>query len=412
MSATILSPGCVVIIGAGHAAGQVCASLRQEGWQGRIVLIGDEPYLPYQRPPLSKKFLQGEFEESRLFVKPEAFYEQQNIECRLNTRVIRIDHEKRQVATEAGEFIDFDRLIIATGAAPRKISIPGIKADGVCELRTMRDALNLRARLSEKSKLVIIGAGYIGLEVAATARALGASVTVIEAADRVLSRVTGPEMSRFFQNLHCEQGVDIRLGETVAGFKSEDGVLTSCRLSSGEILPASIAVIGIGVTPNVNIAEQAALPVENGIVVDEYARTIDPQIYAIGDCSNHPSELLGRRLRLESVPNALEQAKTAAAAICGKDKPYNQTPWFWSDQYDVKLQTAGLCEGYDQLLFRGDPEAHKFSASYLKGDILIAIDAVNSPADFLPAKKLIADKAQINRSKFDDPEIPYKECFK
>ncbi len=411
MSATILSSGCVVIVGAGHAAGQACASLRQEGWQGRIVLIGDEPYLPYQRPPLSKKFLQGEFEESRLFVKPEAFYQQQNIECHLGARAVRIDRDKRQVATEAGDFIDFDRLIIATGAAPRKISIPGIEADGVCELRTMRDALDLRARLSEKSKLVIIGAGYIGLEVAATARALGTSVTIVESADRVLSRVTGPEMSRFFQNLHHEQGVDIRLGETIAGFETQDGILTGCRLSTGEILPASIAVIGIGVTPNVNIAEQAALPVENGIVVDEYARTIDPQIYAIGDCSNHPSELLGRRLRLESVPNALEQGKTAAAAICGKDKPYDQAPWFWSDQYDVKLQTAGLCEGYDQLLFRGDPAARKFSASYLKGDVLIAIDAVNSPADFLPAKKLIADRAQINRAKFDDPEIPYKDCF-
>lgn len=411
MSATILSSGCVVIVGAGHAAGQACASLRQEGWQGRIVLIGDEPYLPYQRPPLSKKFLQGEFEEHRLFVKPEAFYQQQNIECHLGVRAIRIDHEKRQVATDDGKFFDFDRLIIATGATPRKISIPGIDVDGVCELRSMGDALDLRARLSANSKLVIIGAGYIGLEVAATARALGASVTVVEAADRVLSRVTGPEMSRFFQNLHREQGVDIRLGETVTEFQSKDGVLTACRLSNGEILQATIAVVGVGVTPNVSIAEQAALPVKNGIVVDEYARTIDPQIYAIGDCSNHPSALLDRRIRLESVPNALDQAKTAAAAICGKDKPYNQTPWFWSDQYDVKLQTAGLCEGYDQLLFRGDPAAHKFSASYLKGDVLIAVDAVNSPADFLPAKKLIADKAQINRAKFDDPEIPYKDCF-
>lgn len=400
-----------MIIGAGHAAGQACASLRQEGWQGRIVLIGDEPYLPYQRPPLSKKFLQGEFEEHRLFVKPEAFYEQQNIECHLGVRAIRIDHEKRQVATDAGQLIDFDRLILATGATPRKISTPGIEADGVCELRSMRDALDLRTRLSAKSNLVIIGAGYIGLEVAATARALGATVTVVEAADRVLSRVTGPELSRFFQNLHREQGVDIRLGETVTRFDSKNGVLNSCRLSNGEIIQATIAVIGIGVTPNVSVAEQAALPVKNGIVVDEYARTIDPQIYAIGDCSNHPSALFGRRLRLESVPNALDQAKTAAAAICGKDKPYNQTPWFWSDQYDVKLQTAGLCEGYDQLLFRGDPAARKFSASYLIGDVLIAIDAVNSPADFLPAKKLIADKAQINRGKFDDPEIPYKDCF-
>lgn len=400
-----------MIIGAGHAAGQACASLRQQGWQGRIVLIGDEPYLPYQRPPLSKKFLEGAFEESRLFVKPEAFYEQQKIECHLGARAVRIDCEKRQVEMGAGALIDFDRLIIATGAAPRKIEIPGTDANGVCELRTIRDSQKLRARLTAQSKVVIIGAGYIGLEVAATARALGATVTAIEAADRVLSRVTGPEMSRFFQDLHHARGVDIRLGETVAAFEAEDGVLTGCRLSSGDILPATIAVIGVGVTPNVALAEEAGLSVDNGVVVDEYARTSDPHIFAIGDCSNHPSALLGRRLRLESVPNALEQAKTAAASICGKDKPYNQAPWFWSDQYDVKLQTAGLCQGYDQLLLRGDQSAHKFSASYLKDGVLIAIDAVNSPADFLPAKKLIANRARIDHEKFGNPEIPYKDCF-
>ena len=375
------------------------------------MLIGDEPYLPYQRPPLSKKFLEGDFEESRLYVKPEAFYEQQNIECHLDDRALLIDRDKRQVATEAGEFFDFNRLIIATGASPRKIDIPGVDAEGVYELRTMRDSLDLRARLTAQSKVVIIGAGYIGLEVAATARTIGASVTVVETADRVLSRVTGPEMSRFFQNLHRGEGVDIRLGESVAAFETENGALSGCRLVSGEVLPATIALVGIGVAPNVRLAEEAGLPVDNGIVVDEYARTSDLHIFAIGDCSNHPSPLLGRRLRLESVPNALEQAKTAAATICGKDMAYDQTPWFWSDQYDVKLQTAGLCESYDQVLFRGEPEDRKFSATYLKDGVLIAIDAINSPADFLPAKKLIADKARIDRAKFDNPEIAYKDCF-
>ena len=411
MSATILSAGCVVIIGAGHAAGQACASLRQEGWQGRIVLIGDENYLPYQRPPLSKKFLQGELDESRLFVRPEAFYAQQKIECFLNNRAVRIDHEKRQVETKDGELIDFDRLIIATGATPRKITVPGSDADGVCEVRTIRDSLNLRSRLSEHSKVVVIGAGYIGLEIAATARALGAAVTAIESAERVLSRVTSPDISEFFQGLHREKGVDIRLGESVAAFETHEGNLTGCRTTSGETIPATIAVIGVGVTPNVSLAESLGLRVDNGIVVDEYARTVDPHIYAIGDCSNHPNAISGRRIRLESVPNAIEQAKTAAAAICGKDKPYEQTPWFWSDQYDVKLQTAGLCQGYDELSLRGDKKLRKFSASYLKDGVLIAIDAVNSPADFLPAKKLIAEKAKINRQKFSDPKVQYKDCF-
>ncbi len=401
-----------MIIGAGHAAAQACVSLRQQGWQGRIVLIGEEPYLPYQRPPLSKKFLQGELDEGRLFVRPATFYEQQNIECHLSSRAIRIDREKRQVETVTGELFDFDRVIIATGAAPRKIYIPGIDAEGVCELRTMRDSLELRARLTAQSKVVIVGAGYIGLEVAATARALGAKVTAIESADRVLSRVTSPEMSRFFQDLHRDKGVDIKLGETVTAFETENGVLTGCRLSNGDVAPATIAVVGIGVAPNVSLAEDAGLPVDNGIVVDEYTRTSDLQIYAIGDCSNHPNALLDCRLRLESVPNALEQAKTVAATICGKDLPYNQIPWFWSDQYEVKLQTAGMCHGYDQVLLRGDQEARKFSASYLDDGVLIAIDAVNSPADFLPAKKLIADKARVDLAKFADLEIPYKDCFK
>ncbi len=412
MTETDLNARCVVIVGAGHAAGQACASLRQEGWRGRIVLIGEEPYLPYQRPPLSKKFLQGAFEESRLFVKPEQFYEQQNIECHLNTRVICLDRDKRQVKTADGALFDFDYLILATGAAPRRLAIPGIDADGVCEMRTIRDSLDLRARLNAQSALAVIGAGYIGLEAAATARALGARVTAIEAADRVLSRVTSPDISEFFQTLHGEEGVDIRLGETVAAFDTENGVLTGCRLSNGDVVPATVAVVGVGVAPNVELAEEAGLPVDNGIVVDEYARTEDRRVYAVGDCTNHPNQLLKRRLRLESVHNALEQAKTAAASICGKDKPYNQVPWFWSDQYNVKLQTAGLCQGYDEFITRGDPAVRKFSISYLKDGALLAVDAINSPADFLPAKKFIAESAKIIREKFNDPEIPYKDCFR
>ncbi len=389
----------LVIIGGGHAAGQACASLRAGGWSGSITLVGEEPYPPYQRPPLSKAYLLGTLPAERLLFRPESFYTDHDVTLRLGERALRIDRAARRVETDRGS-LGYDALLLATGARPRPLTCAGADLGGVFGLRSIADVDAIKQRFDSARHLVIIGAGYIGLEVAAVAKRRGLNVTVLEAQDRVMSRVTSPLVSDFFTMIHREEGVDLRLGAQVGGVEGREAV-EAVRLADGTRVPADLVVYGIGVLPNQEIAAEAGLATENGILVDENARTEDPAIYAVGDCTNHPNPLLDRRLRLESVHNALEQAKTAAAALCGSPKPYAQIPWFWSDQYELKLQTVGLQDGYDATVVRGAPEARSFAVFYLRGEALIAVDAVNEPAAFMAAKKLVGRR--VERHLLEDP---------
>lgn len=397
-----------VIIGAGHSAGQVVASLRQKKYDGEIILIGDEEHYPYQRPPLSKKFLAGELAAERLYVKPTSFYDDPAIDVRLNTRVTEIDPSGRQVTDSGGRSQDYDDLIIATGARVRKLDLPGSDLPGVHYLRTINDVTDMQGYMREGARLVIIGGGYIGLEVAAVAATLGLSVTIVEMADRVMSRVVSEPVSSFYEAEHRAHGVNLMLSTGLAGFVGS-GSIEEVKLSEGNSIAADLVLIGIGVVPNVELALDAGLQVDNGILVDEYCKTSEQSIYAVGDCTSHPNKLLGRQLRLESVHNAIEQAKTAASNICGETLPYSQVPWFWSDQYDLKLQIAGISQGYDSTVLRGSPADRAFSCLYLKDGQLIAIDSINSPRDFMQSKPLIGNRAVISPEKLSDTDIPLKD---
>ncbi len=397
-----------VIVGAGHGAGQIVATLRQKQYAGRIVLVGEESWLPYQRPPLSKKYLAGELPADRLYVKPASFYEQPNIDVQLETRVQSIDRDANRVVLDSGKTLDYSAVVLATGSRVRTLEADGVELDGVHYLRGIDDVDRIREGLESAKHVVIVGAGYIGLEVAAVARTAGHDVTVVEMADRVMSRVVSPELSTFYEDVHRDAGVELLLGTGVDGFVGADGRLSGVRLGDGRVLPADLAVVGVGIVPNVELAETAGLPVDNGIMVDERCRTADPAVYAIGDCTAHPSRVYGRMLRLESVQNALEQAKTAAVNIAGGDAVYDQVPWFWSDQYDLKLQIVGLSAGFDQAVIRGNPDARSFSCAYLKDGRLIAIDAVNAPKDFMQAKALIAAGARPDPAQLADPAVELK----
>lgn len=384
----------VVIIGASHAAADAIAMLRKAGWGHGITLIGDEQYLPYQRPPLSKAYYKGEMDADKLAIKNPSFYELTKVDLLLGNRVESIDRSTQEVILESGDRVAYSKLILATGTRARLLPIDGADVASVKYLRTLSDVDDIKASIPPGGKLLIVGAGYIGLEVAASAIKQGVQVTVLEAQDRVLARVTGEQVSAFYQEIHRAAGVDLRLGVGLKRFveKGEDNF---AELGDGELIKFDCAIVGIGVIPNVELAEQAGLACDNGIVVDEFTRTEDHNIYAVGDCSNHPSLLYKRRIRLESVPNAVAQAKTAAMSICGDNRVYDQLPWFWSDQYDVKLQTAGLLQGYDKSLISGDPADRKFTVSYFKENKLIALDAINSPAEFMQAKKRICLDSEV-----------------
>jgi len=397
----------VVIAGAGHAAGQLVASLKQQKFAGQIVLVGDEPYLPYQRPPLSKKFLSGDMPAERLYVKPASFYEDPQVELRLETRISEIDRDHRTLKTNNGD-IAYDKLILALGSRVRRLDIEGADLDGVHYLRNIADVDGIHAELQTKKNAVIIGAGYIGLEVAAVIRQLGLNVTVVEMADRVMSRVVSPEISDFYQIEHTTQGVKLRLSTGITAFHG-NGRINAVETTDGELIPADFVVIGVGIVPNTELATHADIIVADGIVVNDQCQTNDPDIYAVGDCTSHPNSIYGRQLRLESVHNAVEQAKTAASNICGKKTHYSQVPWFWSDQYDLKLQIAGLSTGYDDIVIRGNPADRSFACLYLKDSKLIAADAVNSPKEFVQSKALIAARTVLDRDKLADVEVPLKE---
>lgn len=398
----------VIIAGAGHAAGQVVASLKQHKFAGQIVLVGDEPHLPYQRPPLSKKFLSGELPAERLYVKPESFYDDPDIDVLLETTITAIDRTAKQLKTDSGEVIAYDKLILALGSRVRRLPIDGAELEGVHYLRSIADVDGIRAELQDKKNAVIVGAGYIGLEVAAVIRQAGLDVTVVEMTERVMSRVVSPEISDFYQIEHTNHGVKLRLSTGISAFRGDRHV-AAVETADGDLIAADFVVVGVGILPNVELAIDAGLEVENGIVVNDQCQSSDPDIYAVGDCTSHPNSIYGRRLRLESVHNALEQAKTAVSNICGVESHYSQVPWFWSDQYDLKLQIAGLSTGYDDIVIRGNPADRSFACLYMKDGKLIATDAVNSPREFVQSKALIAAQSTIERSKLENKDVQLKD---
>ena len=395
----------VVIIGAGHAGGSAAAFLRQYGFEGEIVMIGEEPLAPYQRPPLSKAWLKGEADGDSLLLKGPDFYPEHAIDLRLTIRATAIDRASKTVSLSDGSSLTYDWLILATGSVTRKLPIPGADHPANLELRTAADADRLKATLTPGKRLIVVGAGYIGLEVAASARALGCEVTVIEREPRVLARVASEPLSAFFDRLHRERGVDIRLGIRVDAF--EDG--RCVRLSDGEVLEGDALLFGVGAMACEALGLAAGLGCSNGIIVDEHARTSDRAVFAIGDCSFRPLPLYQAEARLESVPNALEQAKQAAAAIAERPAPPPETPWFWSDQYEIKLQIAGLPYGVEQLIVRGDPDQNRFAVFHMAGHVIQAVEAVNAPQEFMGGKLLIGRRAPVDLGKLADPGVSMKE---
>lgn len=399
-----------MIIGAGEAGGQAAISLRQGGYAGPVILIGEEPYAPYERPPLSKSFMAGESELERMFMRGGTFYAENKIETRYSTTAASIDRAAKTVKLGSGETLAYDKLVIATGGRVRKMTCPGADLPGVHYLRTIDDVLGFRDKLASGANLAVVGGGYIGLEVAAVAVKRGCKVTVIETTERVLSRVVSPEMSAFYTDVHRQAGVNILVSTTVTAFNGA-GKLENVACNGGQTVAADLAIVGIGIVPNVELAQAAGLKIDNGIVVDEFARTEDPDIYAAGDCTNHPNEVLGKRLRLESVPNALAQGKAAALHILGKPEKYAEVPWFWSDQYDLKLQMTGLSAPGDRVVIRGSMADKKFSACYLRDGMFVSCTTVNNAKDFLQSKKLIAAKVKPDPAKLADANIPLKDLM-
>ena len=384
----------LLIVGGGQAAAQAVQSLRQQSFAGAITLLTDEPYPPYQRPPLSKKYLAGELTRERLLLRPAAFYAEKGVTLEQNARVEQLDAAARRVRLRDGRTLSYDRLLLTTGSRVRGLDVPGATLPGVHYLRTIGDVDGITAALAAGARVLLVGAGYIGLEVAANVRQRGFDVTVLEAAERVMARAVSVEVSAFYEAAHRAAGVVIHCSAAVKALHGTTRV-TAVETIDGRQFPCDVAIVGIGIVPNVELAAAAGLPCGDGIVVDEFARTADPHILAAGDCTNHPHPLLERRVRLESVPNAIHQAKVAAATLLGAPVAYSEVPWFWSDQYDLKLQIAGLSAGYDEVVLRGDPARRSFAAFYLGAGRLLAVDAINSPREFIAGKKLVANRARI-----------------
>jgi len=402
----------IAIAGGGQAAVQAVDTLRRKGFTGQIVLVGDEPWLPYQRPPLSKKYLAGALERERLLLRPPHFYETHSVETRLGRRVEEISRREQRLRLDDGSGIAYDALLIATGSQPRPLAAPGADLDGVHFLRTIADVERIRAEWMPGRRLVIVGGGYIGLEVAATARELGLQVTVLEMADRVMNRVVCPQISAIYEAEHARHGVRILCSSRVRALAAVPGSrrVRAVVTEDGEEHAADCVVVGCGALPADALAVACGLACGNGVMVDERCRTSDPVIYAAGDCTSHPSLHYGRRLRLESVDNAFEQGASAALNMLGLETVHDKVPWFWSDQYDLKLIIVGVCQGYDTVVMRGDPAKHAFSACYLRGGELIAVDSVNSPKDQMAARKLIAARARPNPDRLADPAVPLKDA--
>lgn len=378
----------IVVVGGGHGGSQAVASLRSEGYDGRLILVSAEVDIPYQRPPLSKAFLK-ESDHDLLPLRPASFYEKNDIALELGVEAVSIDRPNQALSLNDGRTLPFDQLILAPGSRPRMPPIEGIDLDGIFALRDARDARQIRDRLFAANSVVVVGGGFIGLEIAATARLLGRTVTVLEAADRLMGRVVAPQISDYFLSLHRGWGSDIRLNTPVGGFIGGDGQITAVETADGARIDADMAIVGIGVVPNVELAATAGLATDNGIVVDATMTTSAETIFAIGDCAAFEHWELGERVRLESVQNAVDQAKAVAKTITGKREAYREVPWFWSDQGDFKLQMVGLSNHASSSVLRGKPEDGSFSVFHFDKDRLVAIDSVNRAADHMVGRRML-----------------------
>jgi 3-phenylpropionate/trans-cinnamate dioxygenase ferredoxin reductase subunit len=400
-----------IIVGASHAGTQLALSLRQGGWSGRIVLIGDEPVNPYQRPPLSKDILSGAKSPEQIPIRPGSVFEKAGIELMLGRRVENISRDSRTLILDDGSTLAYDKLALTLGAYPATIPLTGQDKHGVYYLRNLGNVEQIRTHIGRGKSAVIVGGGYIGLEAGAVLRQAGMRVTVLEALPRVLQRVTAPVVSTFYERLHDEEGVRIVTESLVTSIEGDDRV-ERVFCADGSEFDADLVIIAVGVLPNSELAARAGLNVEDGILVDEFARTSDPDIVAAGDCTRHYNPIYRRRVRLESVQNAMDQAKTAAATLNGKPEPYHALPWFWSDQYDVKLQIAGLSQGYDNIVLRGDPDTGRsFAVFYFKGEHLLAVDAINRPGEFMAGKKLLLTGSTVDKSRLYNESIVPKELL-
>ena len=394
---------CVVIVGAGQAGFQTAASLREQGYAGRVVLIGDEAGLPYQRPPLSKAHLKLEAEDAQLHFRPDAFFAERRIELRAPDRATAIDRTARRVLLASGESVAYDHLVLATGTRPRRPAWPGMELEGVYLLRTVEDARRIRARLQTATRVVIVGAGFIGLEVAATAGAAGLPVTVIEFAERPLKRALSAEMATHLLRAHESRGVEFMLRTSVASLDGRDGHVVGVTTTDGRHVDGDLVLIGIGVQPNTELAEAAGLAVDDGIVVDAHLVTSDPAISAIGDCARYPSVHHPQAVRLESVQNSADHARAVAARLAGKPAPYDKLPWFWSDQGELRVQMCGLAQESDDVVLRGSPASGRFSVLRYRGDRLTAAETFNHPAEHMALRKILAAGGTLSREQAADP---------
>ena len=401
----------VVIVGAGHGGAQAGIALRQNGFEGRILVIGREPEIPYERPPLSKEYLARDKTFDRICIRPAQFWEDKGVELRLSAEVVSIDAGARTVTLGDGSQVEYGKLIWATGGDPRRLSCMGSDLVGVHGVRTRADADRMMAELDAGAKrAVVIGGGYIGLEAAAVLTKFGVEVTLLEALPRVLARVAGEALSEFYQAEHRAHGVDLRTGAAMDCIEGDGTKVTGVRMQDGSVLPADIVIVGIGIVPCVGPLIAAGAAGGNGVDVDEFCRTSLPDVYAIGDCAAHANDFAdGAVMRLESVQNANDMATCVAKGICGNEVPYKATPWFWSNQYDLKLQTVGLSTGHDQAVLRGDPATRSFSVVYLKHGKVIALDCVNMVKDYVQGKKLVETRAQIAPEMLADAGVPLKE---
>jgi len=406
-----MTMGTIVIAGAGHAGFQLAASLRQHGFGERVCLINDEAHLPYQRPPLSKAYLKGEGRPDSLMFRPDKFYRDQNIEL-ISDRAAFIDRAARRLVLESGSFLDYGHLVLATGARNRLLDIPNATLADVRYLRILDESEALRLRIGRARHVVVIGAGFIGLEFAATARAKGLEVDVLELGSRVMARAVTAEISDYFQERHTAAGIRIHLGVQATSIESDGTNVTGVSLSDGRHIPADLVVVGVGVLPNVEMAKEAGLTVAAGIIVDEHLLTSDPDISAIGDCALFASPRFGGSLRLESVQNATDHARCVAARLTGNAKPYDGQPWFWSDQGDDKLQIAGLTTGYDRVVVRGDRAARSFSAFCYKQDVLVGVESVNRAADHVFGRKVLGMNRSVTPEQAADLGFDLKAAVK
>ncbi len=394
----------IIIVGAGQAGGRGAQAMRQAGFQGRVVLLGAEADPPYERPPLSKELLIGDKGLEKARLHGDDYYREHDIELRLGAPASAIDPPGHTVTIEGGEALSYDKLLLTTGARVRELPIPGADLAGVHYLRDIADSRAIRAALAGGADVAIIGGGFIGLEVASSARARGCKVTVLEAADRLMARAVAPEIGTWFAELHRARGVDLRLGVGVEAIEG-DGGAERVRLAGGEEIPAGLVVIGIGIVPNVELAEAAGLAVGNGIVVDEFGQTSEPDVYAAGDVASQPNAFLGRRVRLESYQNAQDQAVAVARNMVGEAKPFEDSLWVWSDQYDVNLQMAGQPEDWDELVWRGAPESGAFMVFYLKDHRVAAVNAINQGRDMRAAQRLMASRNRVDPADLANPEV-------